>query len=195
MSLNNEPNNLNDNIELLNYLDRENATVNNISQEKINNSNENNQFSSNLNKIQKQDISSKNKEEILDMELKNIQMLILHRSLYILKNKFEINKKEIEIIYQKYRDDNYMKIKCINVDYLFDLFKEIMDTTQFTMLPYVNFNELISADLMTELNSDKTKAILKALIKFTKINIEKYNRIYFEKKMKKKQMMKILLLK
>ena len=188
MSLNNEPNNLNDNIELLNYLDRENATVNNISQEKINNSNENNQFSSNLNKIQKQDISSKNKEEILDMELKNIQMLILHRSLYILKNKFEINKKEIEIIYQKYRDDNYMKIKCINVDYLFDLFKEIMDTTQFTMLPYVNFNELISADLMTELNSDKTKAILKALIKFTKINIEKYNRIYFEKKMKKKQM-------
>ena len=186
MSLNNEPNNLNDNIELLNYLDRENATVNNISQEKINNSNENNQFSSNLNKIQKQDISSKNKEEILDMELKNIQMLILHRSLYILKNKFEINKKEIEIIYQKYRDDNYMKIKCINVDYLFDLFKEIMDTTQFTMLPYVNFNELISADLMTELNSDKTKAILKALIKFTKINIEKYNRIYFEKKMKKK---------
>ena len=188
MSLNNEPNNLNDNIELLNYLDRENATGNNISQEKINNFNENNQFSSNLNKIQKQDISSKNKEEILDMELKNIQMLILHRSLYILKNKFEINKKEIEIIYQKYRDDNYMKIKCINVDYLFDLFKEIMDTTQFTMLPYVNFNELISADLMTELNSDKTKAILKALIKFTKINIEKYNRIYFEKKMKKKQM-------
>ena len=188
MSLNNKPNNLNDNTELLNYLDRENATVNNISQEKINNFNENNQFSSNLNKIQKQDISSKNKEEILDMELKNIQMLILHRSLYILKNKFEINKKEIEIIYQKYRDDNFMKIKCINVDYLFDLFKEIMDTTQFTMLPYVNFNELISADLMTELNSDKTKAILKALIKFTKINIEKYNRIYFEKKMKKKQM-------
>ena len=188
MSLNNEPNNLNDNTELLNYLDRENVTVNNISLEKINNSNENNQFSSNLNKIQKQDISSKNKEEILDMELKNIQMLILHRSLYILKNKFEINKKEIEIIYQKYRDDNFMKIKCINVDYLFDLFKEIMDTTQFTMLPYVNFNELISADLMTELNSDKTKAILKALIKFTKINIEKYNRIYFEKKMKKRQM-------
>ena len=188
MSLNNEPNNLNDNTELLNYLDRENITVNNISLEKINNSNKNNQFSSNLNKIQKQDISSKNKEEILHMELKNIQMLILHRSLYILKNKFEINKKEIEIIYQKYRDDNFMKIKCINVDYLFDLFKEIMDTTQFTMLPYVNFNELISADLMTELNSDKTKAILKALIKFTKINIEKYNRIYFEKKMKKRQM-------
>ena len=81
-----------------------------------------------------------------------------------------------------------MNLKCINVDYLLELYKEIMDTTQFTMLPYANFNELISADLMTELNEGKSKAVLRALIKFTQKNIEKYNRIYFDKKMRKKKL-------
>ena len=57
-----------------------------------------------------------------------------------------------------------------------------MDTTQFTMLPYLNFNELITADLMTEINADKTKMILKDLVQFTQNNVEKYNRLYFEKK-------------
>jgi len=42
--------------------------------------------------------------------------------------------------------------------------------------------------LMTELNKDKSKIILKNLVKFTNQNIEKYNRIYFEKKMKKRQL-------
>ena len=181
MSNNNEQNNINNeqDQELLNYLDTENIIPNNnLSIELVNNP-----YTQNLNKLQSNSI--KKKEDILDMELTNIQMLILQRSLYILKKKFEINKKELEIIYKKYKDEEYMKLKCINVDYLLELYMEIMDLTQFTMLPYTNFNELISADLMTELNEGKTKVILKALVKFTKDNIEKYNRIYFEKKMKK----------
>ena len=130
-----------------------------------------------------------NTEQILNMELKNIQMLILQRSLYILKKKFEMNKKPLEIIYQKYRDENYMKLRCISVDYLTEMYTEVMETTQFTILPYNNFNEIFSADLMTELNKDKSKIILKNLVKFTNQNIEKYNRIYFEKKMKKRQLL------
>jgi hypothetical protein len=55
------------------------------------------------------------------------------------------------------------------------------------MLPYLNFNELITADLMTEINADKTKMILKDLVQFTQNNVEKYNRLYFEKKMRKKK--------
>ena len=161
MSNNYERNNINNEPELLNYFDSNNTSI-----EQINNINENN-----INKKNYQNNNAKNKEELLDMELKNIQMLILQRSLYILKKKFEITKKELEIIYQKYRDEEYMNLKCINVDYLLELYKEIMDTTQFTMLPYANFNELISADLMTELNEGKSKAVLRALVKFTlKIN-------------------------
>ena len=75
-----------------------------------------------------------------------------------------------------------MKLRCISVDYLTELYTEIMETIQFTILPYNKFNELFSADLMTELNKDKRKMILKELVKFTNQNIEKYNRIYFEKK-------------
>jgi hypothetical protein len=82
-----------------------------------------------------------------------------------------------------------MKLRCISVDYLQEMYTDVMETTQFTILPYTNFNELFSADLMTELNKDKSKIILKNLVKFTNQNIEKYNRIYFEKKMKKRQLL------
>ena len=163
-------------------------------------SNMNNSYDSQLINIRQEDTSvnmktsvnvskSNNKEQILNMELKNIQMLILQRSLYILKKKFEINKKPLEIIYQKYKDENYSKLRCISVDYLTEMYTEIMETIQFTILPYNNINELFSADLMTELNKDKSKIVIKDLVKFTNNNIEKYNRIYFEKKMKKKQLL------
>ena len=163
-------------------------------------SNMNNSYDSQLINIRQEDTSvnmktsvnvskSNNKEQILNMELKNIQMLILQRSLYILKKKFEINKKPLEIIYQKYKDENYSKLRCISIDYLTEMYTEIMETIQFTILPYNNINELFSADLMTELNKDKSKIVIKDLVKFTNNNIEKYNRIYFEKKMKKKQLL------
>ena len=84
-------------------------------------SNINNSYDSQLINIRQEDTSvnmktsvnvskNSNKEQILNMELKNIQMLILQRSLYILKKKFEINKKPLEIIYQKYKDENYAKL-------------------------------------------------------------------------------------
>ena len=72
-----------------------------------------------------------------------------------------------------------MKLRCISVDYLTELYIEIMETIQFTILPYNNFNELFSVDLMNELNKDKSKIYLKELVKFKNQNIEKYNRIYF----------------
>ena len=100
-----------------------------------------------------------------------------------------MNKKALEIIYQKYKNENCMKLRCISFDYLNEMYADVMETTQFTILPYNNFNELFSADLMTELNKDKSKIILKNLVKFTNQNIEKYNRIYFEKKMKKRQLL------
>ena len=125
----------------------------------------------------------------IELGKSEIQHLIKQRSLYILKKKFEINKKPLEIIYQKYKNENCMKLRCISVDYLNEMYADVMETTQFTILPYNNFNELFSADLMTELNKDKSKIILKNLVKFTNQNIEKYNRIYFEKKMKKRQLL------
>ena len=169
--------NINNDSSILNYNNQDNSNM----MFKSSNSNENLLIS--------QTSQNKNTEKLIDIELKNIHMLILQRSLYILKRKFELNKKPLEIIYQKYKDENYMKLRCISVDYLNEVYNDVMETTQFTLLPYVNFNELFSADLMTELNKDKTKIIIKNLVKFTVENVEKYNRIYFEKKMKKRQLL------
>ena len=177
MSINqSQNNNTNNDSSILNYLNQENSNMN---------------INSNENILISQTSQNKNteKEKLVDIELKNIHMLILQRSLYILKKKFEMNKKPLEIIYQKYRDENYMKLKCVSVDYLSEVYNEVMETTQFTMIPYTNFNELFSADLMTEINKDKCKIIIKNLVKFTIENVEKYNRIYFEKKMKKRQLL------
>ncbi len=45
---------------------------------------------------------------------------------------------------------------------------------------------------MTELNKDKRKIVIKDLVKFIIQNIEKYNRIYFEKKWKKNKRGKVI---
>ena len=80
-------------------------------------------------------------------------------------------------------------MKCINVDYLYPLYDEIMKTTKFNLIPYTNSKEVISADLLIELNKEKRKMVLKSLEKFTLENIEKYNRIYYDEKMRKKKLL------
>ena len=131
--------------------------------------------------------NDKSQENLIEIELKNIHMLILQRSLYIMKKRFEKNKKEVELVYEKYKDKNYRNLKCVSTLRLFDLYKEIMDTIQINLLPYENFNELITADLMTKFNEEKYNTMINALVKFTKKNIEKYNKIFYENKMKKKK--------
>ena len=134
--------------------------------------------------------STQNNQEKLAIEKKNNQMLILERSLFILKKKFEIHKKELEIVYDKYRHSNYKKLKCINVDYLYEIFDEIMKITKFKLIPYTNSKEVISADLMIELNKEKRRMVLKSLEQFARKNIAKYNKIYYEEKMRKKNLLK-----
>ena len=132
--------------------------------------------------------NDKSQENIIEIEQKNIHMLILQRSLFIMKKKFEHNKKEILLLYEKYKDQNHRKLKCINTSNLFNLYKEIMSTIQINFLPYENFNELITADLMSKFNEEKYITMINALVQFTEKNIEKYNTIFYENKMKKKKM-------
>ena len=137
--------------------------------------------------------ASKNKspEHLIEIELKNIHMLILQRSLYILKRRFDQNKKELELIYEKYKDKKYKKLKCISTRHLIDLYNEIMSIIQINLLPYENFNELLTADLMSGFNKGKYSEIINSLTQFTKKNIEKYNKIFYENKLKKKMLKKI----
>ena len=132
--------------------------------------------------------NDKSQDNLIEIEIKNIHMLILQRSLYILKSRFNQNKKEIEFIYGKYKDKNYRKLKCINTKRLFDLYKEIMELIQINLLPYENFNELVTADLMTRLYKEKYNTMVNALTQFTRKNIDKYNTLFYENKLKKKKL-------
>ena len=132
--------------------------------------------------------SNDKSQDLVEIEQKNIHMLILQRSLFIMKKRFEQNKRDIVLIYEKYKDQNYRRLKCISTKNLFNLYKEIMNTIQINLLPYENFNELITADLMTAFNEEKYVTMINALVQFTRKNIEKYNTIFYENKMKKKKM-------
>ena len=169
----------------------------NLSDQDIINNNQTNFFIEKNNKIMSNnnnDLSisgssnDKSDENIIEIEIKNIHMLILQRSLYTLKRRFEQNKKNIEFVYEKYKDQNYRNLKCISTKCLFDVYKEIMDILQINLLPYENFNELITADLMSGFNKEKYITMVNALVQFTRKNIEKYNTIFYENKMKKKKM-------
>ena len=60
---------------------------------------------------------SKEQENIIDVERKNILMLILYRSLYILKKKFELYKPQINQIYQenKKKSSNLLVLPITNI--------------------------------------------------------------------------------
>ena len=132
---------------------------------------------------------TENKEENLNEIKKKSKNLVLERSLYILKRKFEIHKKELEVVYDKYRHKNYKKLKAIDVNYLVQIYDEIFKTTRFKLIPYVNSKEVISADLMMEINQKRRNMVFRSLENFTLKNIQKYNKLYYEEKMRAKKLL------
>ena len=127
----------------------------------------------------------KNKIEI---EQKNIQMLIFQRSLYIMKQRFEQNRKEIQLVYDKYKSTNYKSLECISTQNLFECYKELFQTNQINLYQYENFNDLCTADLVSGTNEDKFNKVIKDLVQFTRKKVEKYNEKFYENKMKKKKL-------
>ena len=85
-----------------------------------------NQINSSIEKtsISKQKITStfsstEIQQSKIEIEQKNIQMLIFQRSLYIMKQKFEQNRKENQIVYNKYKSSKIKSLECISTQNLF----------------------------------------------------------------------------
>ena len=142
----------------------------------------------NINQNSNQNSTENNQENLNEIKKKS-KNLVLERSLYILKRKFEIHKKELEAVYDKYRHKNYKKLKAIDVNYLVQIYDEIFKTTRFKLIPYTNSKEVISADLMMEINQNKRNMVFRSLEKFTLKNIQKYNKLYYEEKMRAKKLL------
>ena len=142
----------------------------------------------NINQNSNQNSTENNQENLNEIKKKS-KNLVLERSLYILKRKFEIHKKELEAVYDKYRHKNYKKLKAIDVNYLVQIYDEIFKTTRFKLIPYTNSKEVISADLMMEINQNKRNMVFRSLEKFTLKNIQKYNKLYYEEKKRAKKLL------
>ena len=141
-----------------------------------------NQINSNISTSLK--IQEKSKIEI---EQKNIQMLIFQRSLYIMKQRFAQNRQETQLVYDKYKNAQFKSLECISTQNLFKCFKEVFNTNQINLYPYEDFNDLSTADLVSGTNEDKYNKMINELVLFTQKNVEKYNGKFYENKMKKKK--------
>ena len=124
-------------------------------------------------------------EEIISIEKNNINMLILCRSLYILKKKFEKNKDIINKIYLKYQNENNNNnnnnnLLTIPLEYLNEVINDIMNISEFNIIVYKEFNDLITADLLN--NENIIKKILILLNTFINEKVDYYNDLYLKKR-------------
>ena len=156
------------------------SMINQSSEQEILNYNQINSSISSSSKIQ-----DKNKIEI---EQKNIQMLIIQRSLYIMKQRFAQNRQETILVYEKYKNPQYKSLECISTQNLFECLKEVFNTNQINLYPYDNFNDLSTADLVSKTNEDKYNKMINELVLFIQKNVVKYNEKFYENKMKKKKL-------
>ena len=115
---------------------------------------------------------------------------ILYRSLYILKKKFEIYKNEINKLYILYfvKDkNNYNNIrnKIIKLSSFKQLLEEIFNLTNISIFKMSSLNELFVINCIPETNrKERLNKAIEKINNFISDKIQKYNEIYYNKKLK-----------
>ena len=140
----------------------------------------------------KNSINDNKKENLNKIKLDSIHLEILYRSLYILKKKFEKYKKEIKSIYTKYYPEqnksltqsDFPIIKIVN---FFPLLQEIFEKIKITIPRLTDIKTLFNYDISKfDKNSkehlESIKLMEKNIFLNNKKNLEKYNKIFYSKK-------------
>ena len=127
---------------------------------------------------------NENDEEIND-DIYDLNLIILHRSLFILKKKFEKYKKEINDIYMKYKENEIENNNEILVEQnkVRNILEEISNASKFGINKYNgNFKEIIFDEMnfyeKIKLDEDVINDFNDFLMQFRR----KYNHIFIEKK-------------
>jgi hypothetical protein len=113
----------------------------------------------------------------------DINMILVYRSLYLLKRKFEVYEKEINKVYLKFKEADKMNLiieKARFIDVVRGVFKEC----NFSFAEIGRPNELYRAELVSQINEDKLKIILDLFNSFMNENRDNYNEIVKKKKIK-----------
>ena len=148
--------------------------------------------------VNNNNFNNKNYEENENIEeikiTDDLNLIILHRSLYILKKKFELYKPQFKNIYNKYSEkivDLGNKGEILENEILVEknqigkILEEILNTGKFEIDILKNFREAIFKEMKYYNNINIEEKILQEFINYVSENRRKYNYIYKEKKINK----------
>ena len=148
--------------------------------------------------MQKNEINNHNSKKISKEVENSLELLILYRSIYIIKQKFSLFKERIRNIYQKYniyKSDIKLKtsinIYQISTKNFVNVTDEVLQDVNLLLINYLNPKDIFLSKILIEKKREETKKIIYEILNWL-LNennngnnlIKNYNRNFFNKKIK-----------
>ena len=115
----------------------------------------------------------------------DIGLIMLHRSLFILKKKFEMHEKEIKEIYKKYNEGVEDPFYIIDFEKVRPCLVEIGKKVGFDFDRMDNFNDVVREEInVGDVDYFSNEELMLKFVDFLRVERRKYNFIYKEKKTK-----------
>ena len=151
-----------------------------------------------MEKNEKNNLDNQNKQEISKQVENSLELLILYRSIYIIKQKFSLFKERIRNIYQKYNTYNgniklktNIKIYQINLKNFVKVTDEVLQDLNLLLIKYLNPKDIFLSKLLMDKKREETKKIIKEIFNWLLDDnnngnnlIKNYNINFFNKKIK-----------
>ena len=138
-----------------------------------------------------------NKQEISKQIENSLELLILYRSLYIIKQKFSLFKERVKSIYDKYniyknnlKLNTDIKIYQINKKDFIQVTEEVLKDLNLIIIKYSNPKDIFLSKVILEKKKNETIPIIQEILNWLtknnngKFSIKSYNKIFFNKKIK-----------
>ena len=151
-----------------------------------------------MQKNEKNNINNSNEQEISKQMENSFELLILYRSIYILKQKFSLFKERIQKIYSKFNTfkselkfETNIKIYQINIGNFIEVTYEVLQDLNLLLIKYLNPKDIFLSKILIEKKRDEKKRIIKEILNWL-LNennngnnlIKNYNIKFFNKKIK-----------
>ena len=151
-----------------------------------------------MQKNEKNNIDNNNSQEISKQVENSLELLILYRSIYIIKQKFSLFKERIKNIYQKYNTYNSnikfktnTKIYQIHIKNFVEVTDEVLQDLNLLLIKYLNPKDIFLSRILIEKKREETKKIIREILNWLlndnnngKDLIRNYNINFFNKKIK-----------
>ena len=124
-----------------------------------------------MRKNDKNNIKNTNEQEISKQVENSMELLILYRSIYILKQKFSLFKERIQKIYSKFNSykeefkfQTNIKIYQINIKNFVEVTDEVLQDLNLLLIKYINPKDIFLSKILIEKKRDEMKLIIKEIL-------------------------------